>query len=305
MIGSRVSSGPLLLLAVAAPALADGVPIPGPASAGSPRELKVHLAQANNDSPYAFVRAKFNPGELADPWAVRFFDDQSKEVPYFVWDAITWRVAREGQADWGKRYALLNHGPGDAPSVVEARARKLQWAKKKAPDLGARLEAQEQAAQLAPDSVCAAMYLLRYRTPAFGKKRLTLRIFPEKQVEPKRRAWKGATVGRRIAIKQGVLEFRDLPDRLAVFRDGKESFRHAGFQAGGHAETISHADPSRAFVVQMIPRIATRSEPAELGLLKVVPAMLQNDAASIRDALRFVSRRNSRYPGRLARCRSP
>src|SRR6516165_3016923 len=92
--------------------------IPRGVSAESPRELKVHLAQANNDSPYAFVRAKFNRGELADPWAVRFFDDQGKEVPYFVWDSISWRVAREGRPDWGKRYALLNHGPGDVPSVT-------------------------------------------------------------------------------------------------------------------------------------------------------------------------------------------
>jgi hypothetical protein len=231
--------------------------LPGPASAGSPRELKVHLAQANNDSPYAFVRAKFNPGELADPWAVRFFDAQGKEIPYFVWDAITWRVAREGRSDWGKRYALLNHGPGAAPSVVEARARKLEWARKKAPELGARLEAQEQAARRAPDSVCAALYLLRYRVPAFGKERLTLRIFPTKQVEPKRREWKGATVGQRITVKQGELEFRDLPDRLGVFRGGKEIFRHAGFQAGGHTETTSHADPSRPFVVETTEGIIT------------------------------------------------
>src|SRR6516165_6766049 len=109
-------------------------------SAEATRELKVHLAQANNDSPYAFVRARFNPGEVADPWAVRFFDDGGKEVPFFVWDSVTWRVAREGRADWGKRYALLNHAPGDAPSVVEARGKKLEWARKNLPELGARLE---------------------------------------------------------------------------------------------------------------------------------------------------------------------
>jgi hypothetical protein len=166
-------------------------------------------------------------------------------------------VAREGRADWGKRYALLNHGPGDAPSVVEARARKLQWAKKNAPDLGARLEVQEQAARLAPDSVCAALYLLRYRAPAFGKERLTLRIFPAKQIEPKRRAWKGTTVGQRITVKQGELEFRDLPDRLGVFYGGNEVLRHAGFRAGGHAETTSHADPSRPFAVETTEGIIT------------------------------------------------
>ena len=46
-------------------------------------ELIVHLAQANNQCPYAFVRAKFEPGELVDPWAVRFFDERGAEVPYF------------------------------------------------------------------------------------------------------------------------------------------------------------------------------------------------------------------------------
>src|SRR5262249_43004620 len=146
---------------------ATALGIPQRAGAEGARELKVHLAQANNNSPYAFVRAKFNPGEVSDPWAVRFFDDKGKEVPYFVWDAITWRVARDGRADWGNRYAPLNHGPGDAPPVVGARARKLQATKKALPELAAELEAQEQAAGKAPDSVCAAMYLLRYRAPAF------------------------------------------------------------------------------------------------------------------------------------------
>src|SRR5262249_46791162 len=134
--------------------------IPSLAQAQTNRELKVHLAQANNDSPYAFVRAKFNPGEVADPWAVRFFDEKGTEVPYFVWDFVTWRVAHEGRADWGYRYALINHAPGDAPEVLQARSQKLQWAKKNLPELGAKLEAREQAAKKAPDFVCAALYLL-------------------------------------------------------------------------------------------------------------------------------------------------
>jgi hypothetical protein len=235
---------------------------PEPASAQGSRELRVHLAQANNDSPYAFVRAKFNPGEVADPWAVRFFDDKGKEVPYFVWDAITWRVARDGRADWGKRFALLNHGPGDAPQVAAARAAKLDWTRKNLPELGARLDAQEQAINKAPDSVCAVLYLLRHRVPAFGKDHLALRIYPEKQVEPKRRQWRAE--GRkppdkaeaRVAVTQGALEFRDLPDRLAVFRDGKEVLRHAGFQAGGHADT-THADTTRPFAVETVEGIIT------------------------------------------------
>jgi hypothetical protein len=36
-------------------------------SAERNRELRVHLAQANNHSPYAFVRARFEPRELTDP----------------------------------------------------------------------------------------------------------------------------------------------------------------------------------------------------------------------------------------------
>ena len=62
---------------------------------GEAREdaLTVHLCQANNDSPYAFVRAKFEPGEVTDPWAVRFLDEGGREVPYFVWDFATWKVA--------------------------------------------------------------------------------------------------------------------------------------------------------------------------------------------------------------------
>jgi hypothetical protein len=237
---------------------AYGLAIPHWAIAEERRALKVHLAQANNDSPYAFVRAKFKPGEVADPWAVRFFDDKGKEVPYFVWDAISWRVAQEGRADWGTRYALVNHGPGTAAQVVEARARKLETAKKALPEIAAELQAQEQAAGEAPDSVCAAMYLLQYRLPAFGKKRLTLRIYSEKQVEPKRRAWKGSRVDQRFTVRQGVLELRDLPDRIGVFRNGKEIFRHAGFQAGGQTDTASHADPSRPFVAETEEGIITK-----------------------------------------------
>ena len=109
------------------------------------RQLRVHLAQANNDSPYTLVRAKFEPGELADPWAVRFFDDKGGEIPYFVWDSVTWGVARKGRADWGERYALVNHAAGDTAEVKGARAKKLEWARKLLPEpgLGDRLDFQE------------------------------------------------------------------------------------------------------------------------------------------------------------------
>jgi hypothetical protein len=41
-----------------------------------------------------------------------------------------------------------------------------------------------------------------------------------------------------------------------------------------------------ARMVQMMPRIATRGQSAELGLLKVVPALLANDQAAVNEALR-------------------
>src|SRR5262245_3167650 len=113
------------------PRLASG----WPAFRQKPRnELTVHLAQASNNSPYAFVRARFEPGEVVDPWAVRFFDPRGKEVPYFVWDSATWKVAREGREDWGKRYALLNHHPGNAPEALQMRLRRLEAAKRHLPE---------------------------------------------------------------------------------------------------------------------------------------------------------------------------
>jgi hypothetical protein len=232
--------------------------IPSWASAESGRELKVHLAQANNNSFYTFVRAKFQPGEVPDAWAVRFFDEKGAEIPYFVWDSVTWRMAREGRADWGHRHALINHGPGDAAEVREARSQKLKWTKKSLPDLGTRLEAQEQAATKAPDSVCAALYLLRHRVPALGKARVTLRVYRSRQVEPKRRQWKGPKVDERLSVRQGELTLRGLPDQLAVVWKGKEMFRYAGFRAGGWTDTTSHADPSRPFAVETAEGIITR-----------------------------------------------
>jgi hypothetical protein len=225
--------------------------------ADAPRELKVHVAQANNDSPYAFVRAKFSPGELADPWAVRFFDNNGKEVPYFVWDSITWRVAREGRADWGHRYALLNHAAGDFAEAREARGQKISWTQKKLPDLGTKLDATEKSAAKGPDSVCAALYLLQYHVPAFGKQRLTMRLFAENQVQPKHQSWKGTSVEQHVTIKLRNLEFRGLPDGLTIALNGKEVIRHAGFQAGGQSDT-SHVDPLKPFSVETTEGIMTK-----------------------------------------------
>jgi hypothetical protein len=220
--------------------------------------LRVHLAQANNNSPYSFVRAKFEPGEVSDPWAVRFFDEKGAEVPYFVWDSVTWEVAREGRTDWGHCYALVNHAPGCAPEVLEARGRKLQWANENLPELGAKLEAQDEAAKRAAQSVCAALYVLRRRAPAYAKERLTLRVYPTRQVGPKRQEWREQKVDQRVSAQQGELCFRGLPDRASVTWKGKELFRYAGFDAGGTSDTVSHADPSRPFAIEMVEGIITK-----------------------------------------------
>src|SRR5262245_39069522 len=65
------------------------------------KDLRIHLVSGSRQSSYTFVRAKFLPGEVEDPWAVRFLDDQSREVPHFVWDSLTWQEAREGLPHWG------------------------------------------------------------------------------------------------------------------------------------------------------------------------------------------------------------
>src|SRR5262245_56977461 len=132
----------IVLLWIAAPALAqEGDPL---------RTLPVHVVQASGQSDYAFVRANFRPGEIDDPWAVRFFDAKGKEVPYHVWDAVDWQTAHVGRPEWGKQYPLLQHYPGNDPNVKKARAEKLAWAKKFAPAEAAEMEAIENAARNAP-----------------------------------------------------------------------------------------------------------------------------------------------------------
>jgi hypothetical protein len=229
------------------------------------RELIVHLVQANNNSGYAFVRAKFEPGEVIDPWSVRFFDQRGREVPYFVWDSVTWKVAREGQADWGHRYALLNHHPGNAPEALDMRPRRLEAAKQQLPELGAVLVAQDGASKRSGDSVCAALYLVRHTVPAFGKDRLTLRIYATRQSEPRRRHLAGSRAEERLTAAAGELVLENLPDRPAVRWKGKELLRDAGFKIGdksagkdGSVTAETHADPTRPFAIEVAEGIITK-----------------------------------------------
>jgi hypothetical protein len=185
------------------------------------KELRVHLVQGSGRSSYTFVRAKFLPGEVEDPWAVQFLDDQDRQVAHFVWGSLTWQEAREGPAQWGGqgRYALLNHASGDVPGVSEARNRRIEWAEKNIPEIGARLRAQEEAARQHGGSVCAALYLLKYSVESFGKARLTLKTG--------------------VPFPNGDEALFDLSfDGSAFTRKGKLLFKLAGFQAGGHEGTL-------------------------------------------------------------------
>ncbi|MBI4586478.1 MAG: hypothetical protein HY717_20905 [Planctomycetes bacterium] len=220
--------------------------------------LAVHLCQANNQSPYSFVRAKFEPGELLDPWAVRFLDQEGKEVPFFVWDMVTWKVAREGRPDWGNRYALLNHYSGRSPEALESRRRKIERAKERLPELGAVLAAREEAAGKFPGSVCGALYLLRYAVPPYGKVRLTLQLGVEAAAAPKSWHVEGDRVGDRMQAERGQLSFMNLPDRLAVRWKGQEVCRSAGFEAGEASGAFSHADPSMPFALQVTEGLVTK-----------------------------------------------
>lgn len=224
----------------------------------NPRELRVHLAQANNESPYAFVRAKFQPNELADPWAVQFLDEQGSEIPYFVWDSMTWRSALQGRAEWGHRYAPLNHAAGDAPDILTARDSKIDWAVDNLPALGMSLNLADAAAKEYGDSVCSVMYLLRRKVAAFGKERLRLRVDPQRQVVPVRLTWRKGESPDRVSVRQADLVVSGLPDRLSVAWKGRELFRSAGFDAGGTIGSVSHADFARPFTIEAVQGIITK-----------------------------------------------
>src|SRR5262249_20173198 len=58
-----------------------------------------------------------------------------------------------------------------------------------------------------------------------------------------------------------------------------------GAAAGWIDRPVSEEDVA-ALLVQVMPRIANRGESAELGLLKVVPAVLADDRAALSEALR-------------------
>jgi len=207
------------------------------------RDLTIHLAQANARAEYAFVRARFEPGEVPDPWAVQFLDRQGKTVPYFVWDSVDWHTARQGRADWGGQYPLLQHHPGNDPRVVGARDEKIRWARENWPDVGRALQEQSARAREFPTSVCCALYLLRIPTGPFAKVQLTCRIHASAQIQVDRQQFKD----RPQDVTVGQLTLKGFPLNPTVTWRGKPLFRYAGFNAAGTESKLSHVDPARGY----------------------------------------------------------
>jgi hypothetical protein len=245
LIGAAVCTALLLTISLAT-------------AAAEPATLRVHIAAANNQSPYTFVRAKFEPGELSDPWAVRFFDDAGTEVPYFVWDSITWQVAREGREDWAHQYPLTNHYPGKDPEIAAARQRKVAWAKEQLPALGAKLAARDEAAAKHGTSVCAVLYLLRYHVAPLGKEKLTLKIYLDRQIETSSNRWTHESTKRSIAAQQGELKFGGLPGGLQLTWKGRDLFHYAGYDAGQSTSEHAHLDPSKPWAAEITAGLITK-----------------------------------------------
>jgi hypothetical protein len=210
------------------------------------RTLAVHVVQASGQSNYALVRANFRPGEVDDPWAVRFFDAKGKEVPYHVWDAVDWQTAQEGRADWGKQYPVLQHYPGNDPNVKKARTEKLAWAKKFMPAEAAEMEAIEQAAREAPRSPCVVLYLLRYRAAPYAKDRLTLKIYAKRQVVPEVQEFTNQDKD----VTVGSLTLQGFPSQPEVRWKGKPLFRYAGFKAGQTESKHPHVQGQYAWTLE-------------------------------------------------------
>src|SRR5262249_20598367 len=81
--------------------------------------------------------------------------------------------------------------------------------------------------------------------------------------------------------------YRQYPWRVGAQAEAAEDALRLllGAAAGWIDRPVSEEDVA-SLLVQMMPRIATRGESSELGLLKVVPAVLADDAAALNEALR-------------------
>lgn len=211
------------------------------------RTLPIHVVQASGQSNYTFLRANFRPGEIEDPWSVRFFDPKGQEIEYFVWDAVDWQTAREGRSDWGHQYPLLQHYPGNDPGVKKARVDKIAWARKFLPAEGVELEALEQAARASPRSQCVVLYLLRYRAAPYAKDRLTMKVFAEGQIKLLSTLQKDSGGKTWLALRD--LAFSGFPQQPEVMWKGKPVFRYCGFNAGGTLSNHPHVQDDFEFTV--------------------------------------------------------
>jgi hypothetical protein len=69
-------------------------------------------------------------------------------------------------------------------------------------------------------------------------------------------------------------------------QEAEGALRNALGAAAGWIDRPVSEEEIAALMVRMIPRIATTLESAEIGLLKIVPAILAEDEAAIKEALR-------------------
>src|SRR5262249_2256878 len=99
---------------------------------------------------------------------------------------------------------------------------------------------------------------LRQHTAAFGKERLTLRMFNAPQVTPEHQQFGAEKVEQHTAVQQGDLAMSDLPDLAAVTWKGKELFRYAGFDTARTKGTSSHADAARPYHIDVWKGIITK-----------------------------------------------
>src|SRR5262249_19151811 len=108
----------------------------------------------------------------------------------------------------------------------EARNRRIEWAEKNIPEIGARLRAQEVAAGQHGGSRCAALYPLRPSVEPFGKAPLALKT--------------------EVPLAKGGERTIELSFAGSAFtQKGKLLFKLEGFQAGGHEGTLDGLAGSR------------------------------------------------------------
>jgi hypothetical protein len=145
------------------------------------------------------------------------------------------------------------------------RAHRLAAAKEQLPQLGAMLNAQDEASGQYEDSLCAALYLLRYKVRQFGRDKLSLHTFQSRQVEPQQQLVQAIGIGQHLAANAGELSVDHLPSKPVVRWKGNELYRYTGFKIGdksagknGSITDSTFADVNQSFSVDITTGIITK-----------------------------------------------